>query len=209
MITIDENLLIVKDCMLAFLMLSAGFIGFKYFKLKTHLNKIKDGNLVEKTNKELVLKQNLEMVEYNIKIDQYLKDKLDNLFNSFIFKGVLYTLRQYSNAISENEKTKLRTQFLEYLEFNLTETEKTIFMSRFVNFELFKYLVIDFFNIKLNKLELVVCHKLEIDDKEFNDIKLITSLYNNLTQKEIKNLVEVLHEINSDSNAPQNNKKDK
>ena len=195
--------------------LGGGYLIYKYRK-KIETNVVTENELkvklleIEKINGIIeVSKRNESFLKYNTQVDEYLTKKLEKLFNSFIFKKVLYTLREFSSTISEEERNRLRIQFLEYLEFTLNEDEKTMFMKRFNTFEQFKFTVVDYFNIKLTKLELTVCHKLDIKEEEFEDHKLIHSLYDTFTAKEMKNITNIIQEFNSESPKLKHEKEDK
>ena len=173
----------------------SAWLNFKYnaiiFQLKKDIKQKND--LLKKLEFDLNIPK---VLETNEKIDIYLLKRLEQLFSSFIFKDILHTLKKYSTTLSEESKVKYREDFLKFLEFNLTEVEKDIFKSRYTSFELFKFICIDYFNIKLTKLELFICHKVEMKDEEFIDQKLFSSLYDSLSTKDIKSINQIIETIN-------------
>lgn len=133
-------------------------------------------------------------------IDAYLITKLETIYASFIYKKLLYTLKMYT-SLAEATKKELRKEFIEYVDFNTTQAEKDIFKSRYT-FQQFKFICINFFNIKTTKLELFVIQKVEIPETEFKDYKLIESLFNDLTSKEMN---DILASLNDDTNNTNHN----
>lgn len=186
-------------------------IGSGLIVLSTWLNFRYKMEIV-RLNKEIETKQNLldalnfekdipKKLESNKQVDEYLNKKLEILFSSFIYKNILHKLKQFSTTIAEPEKITYRKEFIEFLEFNLTEDEKLIFEKRYKSFKLFKFICIDFFNIKLTKLELLICHKVDMKEEEFSDFKLFMSLYDTISSKDIKSINQILETINQGDKA--------
>lgn len=174
---------------------SSACVGFGFYLALERIKDLKKLYQLEKAksqeSKPVSLKDTLHDLT---ETEKYLETKLDNLFQSFIYKNILYTLKQYSTTLSEETKRKLRVEFIEYVEFHTTEKEKEIFRSRFENFSRFKFIVLNFFNIKLTKLELFICHKMIIDEKEFKDYKLFESIFNQLSRKDIDNIMDMFQD---------------
>lgn len=170
--------------------------GYLFYLAKSKIKDLTSLYELEKAKDKIKLKDKLENLS---EVEKYLDTKLDKLFQMFIYKNILYTLRQYATTLSEDTKVKLRNDFVDYVEFNTTTAEKEIFKARY-NFPLFKFKIVTFFNIKLTKLELFVCHKLAIDEKEFIDYKLIESLYDQLSKKDLDSIFEMFQDEDQKEN---------
>lgn len=170
--------------------------GYLFYLAKSKIKEMTSLYELEKAKDKTKLKDKLENLS---EVDKYLEVKLDKLFQMFIYKNILYTLRQYATTLSEDTKVKLRNEFIEYVEFNTTQAEKEIFKGRYT-FPLFKFKIVTFFNIKLTKLELFVCHKMAIDEKEFDDYKLFESLYDQLSKKDLDSIFEMFQEEDQKEN---------
>ncbi len=170
--------------------------GYLFYLAKSKIKDLTSLYELEKAKDKIKLKDKLENLS---EVEKYLDTKLDKLFQMFIYKNILYTLRQYATTLSEDTKVKLRNDFVDYVEFNTTAAEKEIFKARY-NFPLFKFKIVTFFNIKLTKLELFVCHKLAIDEKEFIDYKLIESLYDQLSKKDLDSIFEMFQDEDQKEN---------
>lgn len=164
--------------------------GYLFYLAKSKIKDLTSLYELEKAKDKTKLKDKLENLS---EVDKYLEVKLEKLFQMFIYKNILYTLRQYATTLSEDSKVKLRMEFVDYVEFNTTEEEKDIFKKRYP-FTLFKFNIVTFFNIKLTKLELFICHKMAIDEKEFKDYKLFESLYDQLSRKDLDNIFEMFQD---------------
>lgn len=175
---------------------SAIVVGYLFYLAKSKINQMTALYELEKAKDKTKLKDKLENLS---EVDKYLEVKLDKLFQMFIYKNILYTLRQYATTLSEDTKVKLRNEFIDYVEFNTTQAEKEIFKGRYT-FPLFKFKIVTFFNIKLTKLELFVCHKMAIDEKEFIDYKLFESLYDQLSKKDLDSIFEMFQEEDQKEN---------
>lgn len=171
--------------------------GYLFYLAKSKIKSLNDIYQLEKTKDKIKLKDKLENL---LEVDKYLENKLEKLFQIFIYKNILYTLRQYATTLSEDTKVKLRTEFIDYVEFNITPDEKEILRLRYP-FALFKFTIVTFFNIKLTKLELFVCHKIAIDEKEFKDYKLIESLYDQLSKKDLDSIFEMFQDEENDTKS--------
>lgn len=170
--------------------------GYLFYLAKSKIKEMTSLYELEKAKDKTKLKDKLENLS---EVDKYLEVKLDKLFQMFIYKNILYTLRQYATTLSEDTKVKLRNDFIDYVEFNTTQAEKEIFKARY-NFPLFKFKIVTFFNIKLTKLELFVCHKMAIDEKEFVDYKLFESLYDQLSKKDLDSIFEMFQDEDQKEN---------
>ncbi len=170
--------------------------GYLFYLAKSKIKEMTSLYELEKAKDKTKLKDKLENLS---EVDKYLEVKLDKLFQMFIYKNILYTLRQYATTLSEDTKVKLRNEFIDYVEFNTTQAEKEIFKGRYT-FPLFKFKIVTFFNIKLTKLELFVCHKMAIDEKEFIDYKLFESLYDQLSKKDLDSIFEMFQEEDQKEN---------
>lgn len=170
--------------------------GYLFYLAKSKIKEMTSLYELEKAKDKTKLKDKLENLS---EVDKYLEVKLDKLFQMFIYKNILYTLRQYATTLSEDTKVKLRNDFIDYVEFNTTQAEKEIFKGRYT-FPLFKFRIVTFFNIKLTKLELFVCHKMTIDEKEFDDYKLFESLYDQLSKKDLDSIFEMFQEEDQKEN---------
>ena len=170
--------------------------GYLFYLAKSKIKDLTSLYELEKAKDKIKLKDKLENLS---EVEKYLDTKLDKLFQMFIYKNILYTLRQYATTLSEDTKVKLRNDFVDYVEFNTTAAEKEIFKARY-NFPLFKFKIVTFFNIKLTKLELFVCHKMVIDEKEFVDYKLFESLYDQLSKKDLDSIFEMFQDEDQKEN---------
>lgn len=170
--------------------------GYLFYLAKSKIKDLTSLYELEKAKDKTKLKDKLENLS---EVEKYLDTKLDKLFQMFIYKNILYTLRQYATTLSEDTKVKLRNDFVDYVEFNTTTAEKEIFKARY-NFPLFKFKIVTFFNIKLTKLELFVCHKMAIDEKEFVDYKLFESLYDQLSKKDLDSIFEMFQDEDQKEN---------
>lgn len=155
----------------------------------THVNLIEQTIETEKFKKELATPEfNMKKVKESEEIEAFLYKRLDSIFNSFIFtKEVLLTFKKYG-SIAEATKKELRNSFINYVEFQLTESEKELFKSRY-KFTQFKFLIVDYFNIKSTKLELLIIQKIEMKEDEFRDFKLIESLFSGLSNKDVQDIL--------------------
>lgn len=145
---------------------------------------------------------NINKLEEMEKVDTYLLKILNREFDSYLFKKPLLVLKEFG-SISEANKNTMRTAFLEQIEFILTAEEKILFENRYRNFEIFKFKIIDFFNNKLTKLELFVVHQFEIDEKEFQDNKIIKSMFDEISKKDMNSIAQLLESMNYDQSKPQ------
>ena len=170
--------------------------SYLFYLAKSEIKEMTSLYELEKAKDKTKLKDKLENLS---EVDKYLDTKLDKLFQMFIYKNILYTLRQYATTLSEDTKVKLRNEFIDYVEFNTTTAEKEIFKARY-SFPLFKFRIVTFFNIKLTKLELFVCHKMAIDEKEFADYKLFESLYDQLSKKDLDSIFEMFQDEDQKEN---------
>ena len=107
-------------------------------------------------------------------IKEYLDNSLDKLFNQFVITRLLFIFKQFGSISIENAQ-KTKQEFIDQFEASLTLFEKEQFKKAFDNFPAFKLYVIQFYNIKLVKLELLITHKIEINESEFKDYILINS----------------------------------
>ena len=176
---------------------SAITVGYLFYLARAKIKDLTTLYELEKTKSQSKLKERLENLS---EVDKYLDEKLEKLFQMFIYKNILYTLRQYATTLSEDTKNKARQEFIEYVEFNSTPEEKKIFEQRYGSFSLFKFILITFFNIKLTKLELFICHKMSIDEKEFKDYKLFESIYDQLSRKDIENILDMFQDEEPEKN---------
>ena len=168
-----------------------GCIGFIfYLNYKSKLIDLDKTNLIkEEPKKELNVCEKLK--EYDA-IEEYLNRRLEKIYNQFIFKTMLFTLKKFT-SLAESTKNELRIEFIKYVEFQLNEEEKNIFKTRYT-FEQFKFIITNYFNIKTTKLELLVIQKIDMEEKEFTDQKLITSLFNDVSNRDISEILNTLNE---------------
>ena len=131
---------------------------------------------------------NLENME---RVRSHLDGKLTFVFDQFIITRLLFIFKQFGSVSIENAQ-KTKQEFIDRFEASLTEFEKEQFKKIFDNFPAFKLYVVQFYNIKLVKLELLITHKVELEETEFKDYKLINSLCNDLTKKDLKNILDIL-----------------
>lgn len=121
----------------------------------------------------------------------YLDERLTALFDDFIINRLLFIFKQYGSISIENvQKTKL--EFIDLVEASLTEFEKAQFQKAFDSFTTFKLYLVNFYNIKLIKLQLLITHKLDLNENEFKDTKLINSLSGDISKKDIKTLLDTI-----------------
>ena len=164
----------------------------------TQLNNVTQENLIEHKVEVNKLKNELAKPDFNLKrikefeeIESFLYKRLETIFNSFIFtKEVLLTFKKYG-SMAEATKKEMRANFIDYVEFQLTINEKELFKSRY-QFQTFKFLITDYFNIKSTKLELLIVQKTEMKEDEFKDQKLIENLFNGMSNKEINDILNSL-----------------
>lgn len=194
--------------------LSLSVIGMVVYKAIEIKYKIYPNQLLEaikKANEANELKElkqeskpelsNINKLEEMEKVDTYLLKILNREFDSYLFKKPLLVLKEFG-SISEANKNTMRTAFLEQIEFILTAEEKILFKNRYRNFEIFKFKIIDFFNNKLTKLELFVVHQFEIDEKEFQDNKIIKSMFDEISKKDMNSIAQLLESMNYDQSKP-------
>ena len=129
-------------------------------------------------------------------IDEYLYKRLNTAYDNFLMISILPVLNEFS-GITVDTRKKLRESFIEKFEFLLTPEEKLLFEERFPNFEIFKFIIVEFFNIKTTKVELLVINKYEIREDEFRDLKLINSVFEGLSKSEAKEISKILDNINT------------
>lgn len=183
--------------------LAGGLIGLLIIEVNKLL--IKRIERKNKQNNPVKVEQPIiEQIKEFEEIERYLYKRLEDMYQSFIYKDVLLTLKKYS-SLSEATKATYRIEFLKFTEFQFTEAEKSFFKKRYA-FEIFKFLILDFFNIKTTKLELFVTHKLEIGEKEFKDHKLFESLFNEISKKELSEIMEALGSSTTDLIESKNTK---
>lgn len=121
----------------------------------------------------------------------YLDERLTILFDDFIINRLLFIFKQYGSISIENvQKTKL--EFIDIVEASLTEFEKSQFQKAFDSFTTFKLHLVNFYNIKLIKLQLLVTHKLDLNENEFKDTILINSLSNDISKKDMKTILDTI-----------------
>lgn len=129
-------------------------------------------------------------------IDEYLYKRLNTAYDNFLMISILPVLNEFS-GITVDTRKKLRESFIEKFEFLLTPEEKLLFEERFPNFEIFKFIIVEFFNIKTTKVELLIINKYEIREDEFRDLKLINSVFEGLSKSEAKEISKILDNINT------------
>ena len=129
-------------------------------------------------------------------IDEYLYKRLNTTYDNFLMINILPVLNEFS-GITVDTRKKLRESFIEKFEFLLTPEEKLLFEERFPNFEIFKFIIVEFFNIKTTKVELLIINKYEIREDEFRDLKLINSVFEGLSKSEAKEISKILDNINT------------
>lgn len=129
-------------------------------------------------------------------IDEYLYKRLNTAYDNFLMISILPVLNEFS-GITVDTRKKLRESFIEKFEFLLTPEEKLLFEERFPDFEIFKFIIVEFFNIKTTKVELLVINKYEIREDEFRDLKLINSVFEGLSKSEAKEISKILDNINT------------
>lgn len=171
--------------------------GIFYLLYKTYKNYLvnKKINLIDE--KKLSLKDFEEL-------DNYLNKKLEELFRNFTFTHILPILKKFS-SISEANRKKLRNEFIERFDFITTNYEKKYYQDRYQNFEIFKFKIMDFFNIKITKLELLCINKLSMGKNEFKDEELYKSLFDGISKADMDNIQEILSSING-VDTPEKNK---
>lgn len=174
-----------------------GIFGIFYLLYKTYKNYLINKKINLKEEKKLSLKDFEEL-------DDYLNKKLEELFRNFTFTHILPILKKFS-SISEANRKKLRNEFIERFDFITTNYEKKYYQDRYQNFEIFKFKIMDFFNIKITKLELLCINKLSMDKNEFKDEELYKSLFDGISKADMDNIQEILSSING-VDTPEKNK---
>lgn len=174
------------------------FIGigiYSYKKRKNRLNEIrmKQEERLEHKPKVTYTQEHLELETLkNIEtIKTYLDNSLEKLFSQFIITRLLFIFKQFGSISIENAQ-KTKQEFIDQFEASLTLFEKEQFKKAFDNFPAFKLYIVQFYNIKLVKLELLITHKIDLNESEFKDFILINSLCNDVNKKEIKNILDIL-----------------
>lgn len=174
------------------------FIGigiYSYKKRKNRLNEIrmKQEERLEHKPKATYTQEHLELETLkNIEtIKTYLDNSLEKLFSQFIITRLLFIFKQFGSISIENAQ-KTKQEFIDQFEASLTLFEKEQFKKAFDNFPAFKLYIVQFYNIKLVKLELLITHKIDLNESEFKDFILINSLCNDVNKKEIKNILDIL-----------------
>lgn len=184
-----------------FLIVICGVAFYKAFELYL---KFKETELVlkekesQKEKPSEPIKLEVAILDEFQKIDKYLYNNLERAYKSFAFRKLIPILKEYS-SIAEGNRMKYRKEFLDFFDFITTEEEKELYKYRFPRFDQFKFILIDFFNNKTTKLELLVINKLEINKEEFQDWELYKSLFNNLSDNEIKNISDIIQNFSNDN----------
>lgn len=172
----------------AIIKITDSILGYKIEKLRMveKSSKLKD-------HKPKLPQTTIDKLKEFEEVDKFLLSKLETLYNSFIYKKLLYTLKMYS-SLAEATKKEFRNEFIEYVDFNTTTAEREIYKNRW-SFQQFKFIIVNYFNIKTTKLELMVIQKIDISKVEFKDQKLIESLFNDLTSKDINEIFNSIIDI--------------
>jgi hypothetical protein len=175
-----------------------GLIFIVYWVLwKIHKNEqlIKKLNPSEKEKPEAQKEKVIDKLNEFIEIDKYLFQKLDGLYNNFLFTRIVPILNEFSSITVDNRK-KLREEFIEKFDFSITAEERIIFQKRYPEFEKFKYIIIEYFNIKTTKLELFTINKFDIRNNEFQDELILKSIFDRISSGDIKEMSTILDTIN-------------
>lgn len=190
----DQYLAIFNITILIITLISIGIYSYKKRKKRLNEIRIKQETRLEHTPREITYNQQyleLDTLKNIETIKEYLDNSLDKLFNQFVITRLLFIFKQFGSISIENAQ-KTKQEFIDQFEASLTLFEKEQFKKAFDNFPAFKLYVIQFYNIKLVKLELLITHKIEINESEFKDYILINSLCNDINKKEIKNILDIL-----------------
>jgi len=190
----DQYLAIFNITILIITLISIGIYSYKKRKKRLNEIRIKQEARLEHTPREITYNQQyleLDTLKNIETIKEYLDNSLDKLFNQFVITRLLFIFKQFGSISIENAQ-KTKQEFIDQFEASLTLFEKEQFKKAFDNFPAFKLYVIQFYNIKLVKLELLITHKIEINESEFKDYILINSLCNDVTKKELKNILDIL-----------------
>lgn len=190
----DQYLAIFNITILIITLISIGIYSYKKRKKRLNEIRIKQETRLEHTPREITYNQQyleLDTLKNIETIKEYLDNSLDKLFNQFVITRLLFIFKQFGSISIENAQ-KTKQEFIDQFEASLTLFEKEQFKKAFDNFPAFKLYIIQFYNIKLVKLELLITHKIEINESEFKDYILINSLCNDINKKEIKNILDIL-----------------
>lgn len=190
----DQYLAIFNITIFIITLISIGIYSYKKRKKRLNEIRIKQEARLEHTPREITYNQQhleLDTLKNIETIKEYLDNSLDKLFNQFVITRLLFIFKQFGSISIENAQ-KTKQEFIDQFEASLTMFEKEQFKKAFDNFPAFKLYVIQFYNIKLVKLELLITHKIEINESEFKDYILINSLCNDINKKEIKNILDIL-----------------
>lgn len=190
----DQYLAIFNITIFIITLISIGIYSYKKRKKRLNEIRIKREARLEHTPREITYNQQhleLDTLKNIETIKEYLDNSLDKLFNQFVITRLLFIFKQFGSISIENAQ-KTKQEFIDQFEASLTMFEKEQFKKAFDNFPAFKLYVIQFYNIKLVKLELLITHKIEINESEFKDYILINSLCNDINKKEIKNILDIL-----------------
>lgn len=160
----------------------------KFYGKLIHEAKIKE-------KEPVIEKPTIGKLEEFLEIDKYLFIKLESLYDNFLFTRIVPMLNEFSSITVDNRK-KLREEFIEKFDFLTTPEERIIFQKKYPEFETFKFIMVEYFNIKTTKLELYTINKFDIRNGEFRDELILKSLFDRVSNSEIKELSTILDTIN-------------
>lgn len=174
-----------------------GLIGLVIYKLGELYYKFQETKYLL-LNKPIDKEEKLEKEEPDfdtmgryMEIDNYLQQRLETVYTSFAFRKLLPILKEFS-SISEGNRNKFKMEFLDYFEFLTTKKEKELYEYRYAEFNVFKLILLDFYNNKTTKLEFLTINKFDMDKNEFKDFELIKSLFDGITTADMKNVSDIL-----------------
>ena len=197
----NQNMVILNFTLIIGTLLYLIFLKYKKYR-EYRVNK-RTTKRLEELNKESNQKaaslnityppQHLDLltIENIERMRQHLDLRLTNLFDQFIITRLLFIFKQFG-AVSIENSQKTKQEYIDLVEASLTLYEKEQTKLIFDSFPAFKLYLVQFYNIKLVKLELMITHKVEIDEKEFKDYILINSLCNDINKKDLKNILDIL-----------------
>lgn len=163
-------------------------------------NKTENGS----DNKKLQVTQNshkqkmdtLELYKKKLEYIKFTREHLDHVlnrtFDELILNMIIFKLKKHG-SLSTDTYSEIKKKYLDLVELSLSADEKELLKEIFDNFDAFKFYIIDHFSTKIAKLELLTVYGNDINDKEFRDHVLISSIFNDMSKKDYTELLNSLN----------------